>query len=1031
MAGSEVRMTRSEARLGRSGRSAPRAPEGYVSYADPARISDDKRALSLLSSVLAAPSRTALLATDPAGTLMLWSAGASALFGHKARAVLGKLSFRDLCPSAGDGGPGAADPDQALESALRDGAWHAAVPLDGRDGERRVAAVDVTPLRDGSHRHLGFLVAAWDITGEVRRAERLEADRFQARALFEANAAPLVTTDLLGVATDLNSATEALAGRGREELLGVEVTRYTTEPERAAASMRDTLASGRTSDVEMVVARPDGSTVPVLATSAVYADAEGRPQGILSSLLDLTERNSLRDDLQRSESYYRSLVEATADGLVALDGEGRIVDANTPLCRMSGFDRDQYLGAVFTECFRDPARAAEAVAQASAGGIELDLLAAEGPDTRVLARASRLGGEDGAANGARLVVSLRDISEVGELAQSVARERAYVRSVIDASVNGLIISDLSLRITDVNEAMCALAGRSRADLVGAALRSAFTDPGEVDDAIRRALLGGRALAVDLRVGPGEGTPAQANISVLRGEEGEPAGLLTSASDVSEQLRLRQKLETQEAYTRGIVESSAVALIIIGRDGAITDVNAGASTLTGHSRRRLVGRQFASLFTDPERARAGVSRAFEDGFLNDYELIVRPRDGGRRVTAFHAGVFTDPRNGQPALIGAVQDITDRKRDEEQLHVLTESLYVATTDVIVIMDSLGAISDVNRRMETLVGRSREELIGTHFADWCADPERGRDLLRAVLHAGNVTDCELTTPRPDGDAAVLSYSASTFSGRDGRLQGIFASGRDVTERKRFQQMQEDLLGQARELDQAKTDFVSRVSHELRSPLTSVLGYLELLSGDEPGPLTAEQRRMLEVVNRNGRRLLALIEDLLLLSRIEAGRITLSYGLVRMDSLVEGVHESFLPAARQGGLRTRLHVQPGVQLEGDESQLERVVSNLISNAVKFTPPGGEIHIICRNEGDEVVFEVRDTGVGVPEEEQSRLFTRFFRSSLSAEQEKQGTGLGLYIVKNVAQAHGGDVSVVSSPGEGSVFTVRLPVRAAAAATRA
>ena len=132
---------------------------------------------------------------------------------------------------------------------------------------------------------------------------------------------------------------------------------------------------------------------------------------------------------------------------------------------------------------------------------------------------------------------------------------------------------------------------------------------------------------------------------------------------------------------------------------------------------------------------------------------------------------------------------------------------------------------------------------------------------------------------------------------------------------------------------------------------------------------------------------------------------------------------AIHAGQLAVRVEVEPGLELDGDPTQLERMVANLISNAVKFTPPGGEVNIAARREKDHVVIKVRDTGIGVPEDEQPGLFTRFFRSSISMEQETQGTGLGLFIVKHVVEAHGGTVAVTSAPGAGSTFTARLPAR--------
>jgi PAS domain S-box-containing protein len=500
-------------------------------------------------------------------------------------------------------------------------------------------------------------------------------------------------------------------------------------------------------------------------------------------------------------------------------------------------------------------------------------------------------------------------------------------------------------------------------------------------------------------------------------------MLVSIRDVSERMRLREDLAAQQAYTRAIFESSAVALFTIGHDSVITDANAAACHFTGYSRHHLLGRRFSGLFSGTAAAQDGIACAFSEGHVANHELTLVPVGRPAQPVSFNAGMFIDPRTQQQSLIAAVRDITAEKAIEEELHIYTQSLYGATTDALVLTDPLGVITDVNHSMEELTGRAREDLIGVAVETCFTERDRAHHFVATVLREGRVADVELTVSRPDGGSTVLWYSAATFCDRDGKLQGIFASARDITERKKFEVLQASMLERAQELDRAKSDFVSRVSHELRSPLTSVLGYLELIGEGDPGPLTKDQRRMLEVVSRNGRRLLALIEDLLLLSRIEADAVTVIYEPVRLEPLIRGAQESLVHAIHAGQLAVRVEVEPGLELDGDPTQLERMVANLISNAVKFTPPGGEVTIIARRVGDHVVIEVRDTGIGVPEDEQPGLFTRFFRSSISMEQETQGTGLGLFIVRHVAEAHGGTVAVVSAPGAGSTFTARLPAR--------
>jgi signal transduction histidine kinase len=237
----------------------------------------------------------------------------------------------------------------------------------------------------------------------------------------------------------------------------------------------------------------------------------------------------------------------------------------------------------------------------------------------------------------------------------------------------------------------------------------------------------------------------------------------------------------------------------------------------------------------------------------------------------------------------------------------------------------------------------------------------------------------------------------------------------------LEREMLDRMEELARAKSDFVSTISHELRTPLTSVMGYVELLLDGGPGVPTSEQSRMLAIIDRNARRLLTLIGDLLTMSRVDAGIFALQIGPVNLADLVERVREVTAPAVSAAGLELTIDLGGASDLLGDREQLERSILNLVSNAVKFSSFGGIVEIVTRTDGDDVAISVRDTGSGIPADEQALLFTRFFRASRSLEQQVPGTGLGLYIVNQIIELHGGAVDVSSSPA-GSTFTMRIPI---------
>jgi signal transduction histidine kinase len=230
-------------------------------------------------------------------------------------------------------------------------------------------------------------------------------------------------------------------------------------------------------------------------------------------------------------------------------------------------------------------------------------------------------------------------------------------------------------------------------------------------------------------------------------------------------------------------------------------------------------------------------------------------------------------------------------------------------------------------------------------------------------------------------------------------------------------------RELDRMKDQFVSSVSHELRSPLTSIVGYLELLLDGEVGELDEEQRRFLEVVDRNCNRLTTLVDDILFIARVDAGRLSLDLQPVDLGELAAAAVESAGPVARREGVDLRLDAEPGMPpVVADATRMTQLLDNLISNAVKFTPRGGTVTVAVAKRDDFAHLEVRDTGVGIPREELDRLFDRFFRASTAAV--ASGTGLGLSIVKSIVGAHRGTISVESEVGAGTTVVVDLPLRA-------
>lgn len=412
-----------------------------------------------------------------------------------------------------------------------------------------------------------------------------------------------------------------------------------------------------------------------------------------------------------------------------------------------------------------------------------------------------------------------------------------------------------------------------------------------------------------------------------------------------------------------------------------------------------------------------------------------------------------------------DAEARRHEQYYANITRES-----ADAILSLDTSGTIQAWSRGAEQIFGYSAAEIIGKHFSILMPDAVKSQGeiehMARMVEEKGYIRNYETERITKDGRTVIVDITRSLITDNDGRIIGFSAILRDITDRKRnemeIRQLNRDLeqrvaqrtreleaayqelrqrntdLEKAnrelQEVDRLKSDFISMVSHELRAPLTNINGALELMDAECTGETGAPLRTMLGIVSDQAMRLTNFVQGVLNVSRIEAGALSLQFAPVDMLSLINKVVSDF--SSRSLPHRLRIAGEPLPPVSGDKSRLEEILTNLVDNAVKYSPNGGDVLIEARQvadlaecgrkataqSGPLVVVSVSDQGVGIPHDEQERIFDRFYRVDIQDSREIYGHGLGLYIARRLTEAHGGCIWVESTPGEGSRFSFAIPV---------
>jgi PAS domain S-box-containing protein len=348
-------------------------------------------------------------------------------------------------------------------------------------------------------------------------------------------------------------------------------------------------------------------------------------------------------------------------------------------------------------------------------------------------------------------------------------------------------------------------------------------------------------------------------------------------------------------------------------------------------------------------------------------------------------------------------------------------------IFALDPKGHILSWNPGAQRFKGYTRDEIVGKHFSIFYTEEEKAEGKPQRELEVaerdGRVED-EGWRIRKDGTRFWANIVITALRDHNGVLVGFAKVTRDLTERRRAELRAiaaAKRVAQAEEANKVKATFLAAMSHELRTPLNAIGGYADLLLTGIGGEVSPRQRQYLERIRGSQQHLLAIINDILNFSRIEAGQLEYDIRTVSLETVVNTVVPMVEPQAAAKSLKITRTSFAGADVTGDQAKIEQILLNLLSNAVKFTEPGGVIEIVCERRGECFELSVHDTGIGIPASEIGAIFEPFVQVGRSLTSKQEGAGLGLAISSDLAKAMGGDLRVDSDVDKGSTFTLSLP----------
>ncbi|MDQ2651550.1 MAG: PAS domain S-box protein [Chloroflexota bacterium] len=851
-------------------------------------------------------------------------------------------------------------------------------------------------------------------------------------ALFLSCPDPIIGETLDGVINFWNPAAEKLFGYSAQEAIGQPASLLAPAGHEAdLTDLRRRALQGHVTEAYDTVLQPrDGGLRDVSLTIFPVRDDAGTIVGVSTTTRDITQRRRAASALAASERRFRAAFDEAPNGMALVGLDGAFLQVNRAVCEMLGFTEHELLALppsdlMLPDELEQIAISRERQLATGAGTITLEtrMLHRDGSPRLIRLQASLV--RDDSGEPAYFIVQAQDLTEAVAAREKLVAARQQMQEVLERVGGAFIAVDSDWRITQVNAAAEELIGLPRHVLQGRVLQDV------VDPSLLAPLLDALTTTMTARQRTQVAEFAYAPRDAWFTLRAYPIadGVSLFIRDITPLRDLEQELRIAEMRFQTLVEHLPAVVYMVADDGDETMIYLSPffEELTGFSPERDAPLRNAQAWLDlihpDDRERVVHKGETFDHRTNQVFLEYRLRraDGSYIWVSDTYAAMVDDAGRIIAWLGILIDVTESKEARDAVARLA-SIVEASDDAIFFRTLDGIFTYWNPAAERLYGYTADEAIGQSLTMLLLDKSETLISDPADFDEGPANRFISRHVRKDGAHVDVAVTVFPVCDAEGEMAGISGIVRDISDVIAAERELRAALEAAEAGERAKGLFLAMMSHELRTPLQAVLGYADFLLGAGPGALSAEQREDIGYIHQGAGRMVHLIEQMLDLSRMEAGRLELRREAVELRAVLELVRQDVAPQAEGKGLELTVVVPRALPaVWGDAERVRQIVLNLAGNAVKFTDAGG-ITIRARAVRGWVEIAVRDTGIGLAPADLAHIFEEFRQVDSTLSRRHGGAGLGLAIAQRLAAQMGGEIAVASTPGAGSTFTLRLPV---------